>query len=782
MAIQLTESYFTDIYGNSTNQFKANAGDTITITQFFETEISFITTAENSLRIDKLQNKVTRGSGSFLDDGFRTGARYVLYIVNNNNNNHEIWAGTITSVTDKVATLDTLPDRNNWTSGSDYTCVLKTNQAYPLSEYQSVEFAFNFIDNDVPKETPVALESIIDGETSRFGATDLHTMSIGQVKPMYQNGKKSGNFDVENCFIQRVADKVNPYTSFNSIRRRYAIQLTIVVPFMFSEDSFIGALCLKYVSKSSFKVISTETLAPTIVEYNQNANTGLFNEGFNSDEANSKQSSSVSELYFNRNNIFSFTISCPTSLNLTAFELGAMYLTQDADYNLNKDESQDYYLPVLKTGLINATNITDQFFSTSKQFAIILNNVSYVDLNGLRTFTIEVTLAPFYTNNGYFGQFIESRGELDRRFLFWCKLGNTNRLIYDSQILYEQPVGEFFEPEEFGLMNHDKTFDFTDVSLNPSLYFDDDFNVEDDILFVADIMLDKNDDNEGITAKVVVRNSIDLTEFVLDKVSFDLTNQDLDFFINQTIAMPNNLPISNKNNSQLLKKQNVEDFLFVRLIYPVVIDWRYWEEVFQTHPFFVSQNKNNNLWYNYRSNPWKVFIKIEKKRNGVVDYFYEELYFKIYDDWAGTSNIELFNTTETIQYNSLPENSTVLIKATHTFPNAYSGNPWGMITIEPKESSPRYIMSTEVNRSQPENPMVGILNPNRCDIQFLNSTTIILRCYVNTNLLNGKEFCISSKISEAGIPNPPSDTNKLTSEDGQDKITSGTIPEFKIIS
>ena len=112
----------------------------------------------------------------------------------------------------------------------------------------------------------------------------------------------------------------------------------------------------------------------------------------------------------------------------------------------------------------------------------------------------------------------------------------------------------------------------------------------------------------------------------------------------------------------------------------------------------------------------------------------------------------------------------MLIKATHTFPSNYNQTPWGMITIEPKESSPRYIISTEVDRSQPENPLVGVTNQKRCDIQQLNPTTIILRCYVNTNLLSGSEFCISSKISDEGVLNPNPDNNKIT-ENNIDKIT-----------
>lgn len=767
MAIKITNTTFTDIYGNTTNQLKANAGDKIIVNHTVEAEISFITTSESPLRIDKLENKITRSNGSFLDDGFRTGARYVLYIINNNNNIHEAWTGTIISVTDKIAILDSLPDRNNWSSSSDYICVFKTNQFYPLSEYQSLEFALNFVDNESPNPS---LDSIIDGETSRFSVSRIDLLNVNQSKPLVQAGKKSGQFTIINPFIQRNPNVSNPYSAFNSVRRCYNIGYTIIMPSMFAEQSFIGSNCLKLYSKTSFKVIDEETLAPATVEYNQNANTGLWNEGFNSDEANSKSSTTISQLYYNVTNTFSFNITCATSLNLTAFELGAMYLTEDDSYNLNKDEAQDYYLPLLKTGLINSSNITDQYTSTSKQFMIVLNNVTYVDSGGLRTFTIEVSLAPFYTDPNKFGKFVESRGDLERRFLFWCKLGNTNRLIFDGQIEFKVPVGVPLVPEKTLLVNHNNIQNYldTNVVLGNS---NSDYNIEDDILFVSDFDIKSEDEQESITAKVVVKNTTDDFEFTLDKVSFDLVNQDLQFFINQNSILNNNLPLSNKNVAYLIQKNPFSSgSLDVRLIYPININWRYWDEVFSTHPYFVSQNKNNNNWYNYRSLPWKVYVKIEHRRNGVLDYYYQELIFKNYDEWAGNSNIQLFDSTETNEFSVLKENQTMLIKATHTFPSNYNQTPWGMITIEPKESSPRYIISTEVDRSQPENPLVGVTNQKRCDIQQLNPTTIILRCYVNTNLLSGSEFCISSKISDEGVSNPNPDDNKIT-ENNIDKIT-----------
>ena len=768
MGIKLTQSKFTDIYGNITNEFKANAGDLINIEHTFESEISFVSSIENQITINNIESKVLRANGSFLNDGFRVGQTYTLYDVNNSNTINATYTGTILSVTDLEMKLTGLPNVNNFSNGTSSIVVILSN-----GDYNSVNFAFNFVDNELPKTSSPSLESYIDQETSRFSVNGLSGLAIGSSLTLSQVGKKSGQFTITNIQITRLANIVNPYTAFTSNKKQYKISMNVLFTGMYSPDSFIGAKCLKYYSKTSFKVFATENLSPSIIEFNEDANTGLWNEGFNADQANSTYSLGIDSLFFNTTNTFTITATSLTSLGINSVELGAMYLTLDDDFNKNKEESQDEILPLLKTGLINATNINDSWVSTtSKEFEITLNDFSITDLGGVRTYSLEFILNPFYSNPNGFGKFIEDRGELDREFLIWLKVGNTNRLLFDSQLLFDEPVGQPFTPITANYINHDNNIDYKQVISVLNNKSNNDFNLEDDITHISEFSLFSTDVNETINAKVVVVNISNDFEFVLDKVSFDLTDVDLQYFINQVAPLTNNLPDSSRKKEAFLYERSglSGNEMEVRLFYPIVIDWRYWEEVLTTHPFFVSQNKNNSNWLNYQSLPWKVFVKIEIKRNGVIDYYYQPLDFKDYDDWSGISTIELFDATGATQYSNIQENMTMMIKATHIFPSNYFGNPWGMITIEPKESSPRYILSTEIDRTQTENPLVGIALQQRCDIEFYSANTIILRAYVNTNLLDGSNFCITSKISEDGQENNNPELNKLT-EDNQDKIT-----------
>jgi len=769
MAIKLRDSVFYDIYNNSTNDFKANAGDNIIASHQFELEIGFVSSLENQLKIDKLQNRLSRSQGSFLTDGFRHGQICTLNIVNNTNSTTETYTNmTITAISDLEMTITGLPNRNNWNTGTDYIAVLLSN-----STYDSVNFAFNFVDNESATET---LESLIDQETSKFVVDGINSIAVNDVLAMTQIGKKSGQFTAS-AYIKRLVDVVNPYTAFNSTRKRFLIQIyDVVFPAMFDTNSFIGDNCLKYYSKTSFKITSSDSLAPTTIEYKQKANTGLWNEAFNQDNPLSKTSSLVSNLYFNQVNNFTVQFTTQTSDNITSFELGAMYLTIDDDFNKNKDNGQEYYLPFLKTGLISVADIgNDWLSSTTYPFNIALDNYTQVDSGGTRTHTLTLALNTFYANPNGFGKFIEGRGDLDRNFLLWAKVGNTNRLFFDGQLELQEPVGVEFDNLTECIINHDNNGYYKNIDLlnNSS---NSDFNIEDDVSYVSEFKLFSKDSNEAVICKVIARNDATGDEFVLNKVDFDLTNIDLQYFINQTLPISNNLPdSSNKKEAFLYEKTPLATGeMTVRLYYPIIIDWRYWEDIFNAHPYFISKNKNNNNWFNYVDLPWKVKVKIEIRRNGVLDYNYTDLPFKNYDDWTGTSTIELFNDTETTQYTSLQENMNMMIKATHVFPSAYGGFPWGMITIEPSESSPRYIISTEIDRTQPENPLIGIADVNRCDMEFATSDTIILRCFVNTNLLNGTNFCITSKISEEGKDNNHPLHDKLT-ELGEDKILENAL-------
>lgn len=775
MAIKLTSSWFDDVYGSTSKEFKANAGDSITARHIFEMEIGCVSSMENQFKIDKLENKLSRSQGSFLNDGFRIGQTCALYIVNNTNGVTESFTSmTISNATDLVLTISGLPNRNNWSTGIDYTAVLLSN-----ATYDSVNFAFNFVDNDIPKDSTPSLESLIDQETSKFVADGINALSVGGTITMTQIGKKSGQFSTS-ASITRLTDVSNPYTAFTSTRKSFRIDTSVIFPAMFDPNSFIGDRCLKYFSRTSFRINSNDNLAPTIIEYKEKATTGLWNEGFNTEAPICTQSDTINELYYNKSTTGVVTFKVPVSSGITQIQLGAMYLTIDDDYNKNKPLSQESYLPFLKTPLIGTGVGYSYISSGDSKFRLYINSLSYADLAGVRTFTLEFTLSHDGVSPVSFYDFMESRGEFDRQFYLWAKIGNTNRIIFEGQLIEYQRVGELTERPDTFFINHDNNTDYK-IKTNVVDVPNNDFNLEDDIAYIAEFPLFSDDKYKTINAKVIVLNTVNGYQFTLDKVSFDLTNVDLQYFPLQVTSVSNNLPDSSRKKEAFLVDlvSYGSEEAILRLYYPFLIDWKYWEDVLSTHPYFVANNIDNKNWFNYKTGDWKLYVKLEFVTiDNIVDYNYREIPFKTYDDWAGTSTIQLYDETETTEYTSLQENKKMLIKATHVFPSNYASYPWGMITIEPKENSPRFIMSTEIDKTQVDNPLTGIANTKRCDIQYLNANTIVLRSYVDTNLLNGNEFCITSKISDDGILNNNPEEVKIT-EAGEDKlIETGTEPKI----
>jgi hypothetical protein len=186
----------------------------------------------------------------------------------------------------------------------------------------------------------------------------------------------------------------------------------------------------------------------------------------------------------------------------------------------------------------------------------------------------------------------------------------------------------------------------------------------------------------------------------------------------------------------------------MRLYYPFLINWTYWQKLVTTHPYFVSQNISNNDWFNFQVAPWSLKIKTEIVRNDKTDWFYKDISIKDYDDSTVVSTISLFEYPAMTALNNLKEDKQILIRATHVAPTAWLTDIYGQITIEPKESSPRWVMSTEIDtNTDTPNPLYGI-NDNKLTTSGLGTTTIVFECLLDMTKVTSSNLCITSKISD----------------------------------
>lgn len=764
MPVILKDKSYTDIYGNATTYFKANAGDTISVKYTFSTEIFLRSSSTNVWGIDAIDKQITQSQGSFINEGFRVGQTYILKAIDNTNAVYTTWTGTILEVGDLYIRMTGLPSLNNWTSAGNNMLCLFVEQ-----KRQSLELGINFVDNTL--QSP-SLNSFIDGEANRFVANGLDGVLVGSSVDLVQVGKKSGGFSIANATISRIADTINPY-GFTHNKENWEVVFDVIFPAMFSEDSFIGKDCLKLYAKLDFKVTQGETFGVTTIEAKDGADTGFFETGFNTEEPNViSTTSDANELFYNKLNTITFEI-VTNDITIDDIEIGAMYYTLDDDYNKNLPLSQENYLPFAKSGLWNATNIGDDIISSVYPFTLTLTDLVITDAGSERTFAGEITINPFYSLTTAFGKFIEGRGDNDRLMYVWVKVGNTNTLLFGSQMTYEMPVGIEITPELSVIVNHDQNVDFSDLS-TPSA--NSDFNIEDDLGYISDILIYEADDNQSIVCKVVATDGTD--EFDLETITFDLSNQDLNNFINASSSVSNNLSTSSKKKSAYLieKTALTGGVMELRLYYPFIIHWEDWITQLNANTYFVKNNKNTKNWYNYQDTPWEVKLKVEVNRNGVADYFYQDFTFKTYDDSTITSTINLYDYEDMSAISSLKKDKVILIEVVHDFGVNYSGFPYAQITIEPSESSPRYVLSTEMD-SDKDNPLKGISYPPRLDMTYTSSSVITLSCLLDMSKMQGTNYCISSKISEEGANNNFIEYEKLM-EDGTTKLTEDLLTKI----
>jgi hypothetical protein len=733
MPIKLVSKLYTDIYGNSSSNYKANAGDKIISKLTISSDIYVRSGNQNQMSFDKLDGVLKQTQGDFLELGFRKGMVISWKHVNDSNVVTFDTSSTIEEISPLFIRLSGGLPSVNHLSSNDSIWVIYSN-----STHDEINLSLNFTDIENPTSTP---DSLIDGEVSRFSYQGLTALSVSSTANLTQLGKKSGQFAITNTTIKRLADSTNVYVTGRSVRN-YEVSFTTIFSGMLFESMFVGNKCLKQFAQLDFRVVSSETIKPTTISIDDECDTGWFNESYNTEIPKVLLATDdASKLYYNEPISFTATIQVKGTTT-TQLEIGAVYETFDDTYNLNKAQNQSDKLFLLKTGLIGVANIGSTYTSLGiGAYQITLNSFSYYDSGGNRFFNVGLSFNP-YT----FKSFIETRGDSDRQFYLWIKAENYNYLVFGGNLEYKYEIGEEIIPYTNTVFNHSYNLDYSDLTTPIQC---NDINIEDDLGFIADFDLFQLNVNSSVKSSIVVYNSITWDEFVLDSIEFDVSQQDLNYFTKQTLALNNNLPQSSaKKVAYLMQKVNDEGIITVRLYYPFLINWTYWQKLVNTHPYFTSQNISNNDWFNFQVAPWSLKIKTEIVRNGKTDWFYKDLSIKDYNDSSVVSTISLFEYPSMTALNSLKEDKQILIRATHVAPSAWLTDIYGQITIEPKESSPRWVMSTEIDTNTDNvNPLYGI-NDNKLTISGLGTTTIVFECLLDMTKVTSPNLCITSKISD----------------------------------
>jgi hypothetical protein len=217
------------------------------------------------------------------------------------------------------------------------------------------------------------------------------------------------------------------------------------------------------------------------------------------------------------------------------------------------------------------------------------------------------------------------------------------------------------------------------------------------------------------------------------------------------------------------------------LYFPFLYRWEYWlDQANANNDFYPNQQTKNWVPYGTTGN-WVLRVYVELVQDDLAYTYDDQIIIKDYDsDPNILQDIELYVDATNQQVNIVTEGELMRVVATHTLVDGslwQQNDVWGMITVEPTESSPRYWSSTvipyDLNTLNPLSPLTGLF----CDLTFPLPNIARLECYFDpekVNLNNGVKFTTKIKgCYELGLKAKYDTFGKIkTTTSGQAKMIS----------
>lgn len=721
MPITISSIDFEDMFSVNRTFYQANAGDKQTFTCTITENIAIAETPSVLLTYFAGINQVNLSGANFLTEGFEPGDEIEIIIYNSNGNVHYTNTVDIVSVT---ATSMVVNANLTWKSGTQYVYIIAKQKGG--SKRNGLELNLNF----VSQSGAINANSLIDGSVNRI-LFNLTGTTNGQTVTGNQVNIRSGQY--------AVSATITDQTTYPNKTRTYDLEVEFIQNGAMLPSSFDFGGCLK----PYFGLVWQRTygnpnnnLTHVICD---NANTGWFDEPYNTGVANASLVSGITTLEFNT--VQTGTISIDSAS--TSFGFGAGYIPVDANYYKNQTVDQSELSMFVETQTSTAPIIlTSPLNPSGAGYTLEFSNP--VTVGTVTTWDWE------FTPNSAFITFMDGQSIGDRLFYIWAKYGTMNLLLFADQ-LSEQPPA----PGVLDMIIHR----FTDHSQN----FDDDNttkfgfqgNIEDDIAFIGKFLVPINATMKYTKAEIWAVNSVTNEEFLLNSSYFDFTSVPKVggyYPINQSQTVITTLPTtSEKLTAQLERDPSVDTITDygIRVYLPFFYSWEYWINQPNAAPIFYPNRQTRN-WYPYGTETnWDLQLRITADINSLDHIYSENIVIKNYDS---DPNI---NQTMTLQVVSTAQNVNVIVEgelhyvvATHLTTGVWDQSTvWGMITVEPTEGAPRWICSTVVpfdnNQANPLTPITGAF----ATLTFSAPNLAVITCYFDPskiNLTNGVKF--TSKI------------------------------------
>lgn len=735
---------------NQLSYLKANTGDRHSFSFSVESNIR-ISSVGNPILFDLTTNQLTSSAVSWLDEGFRDGDNITLTKYDNTGAVLITWNAVVNWVTDTVIDVSIMQ-----TSGYD----IGAGEIFEIVVTGRGRDDLDLLLNQVENGTPGSAASLIDGEITRATFPGLEALSVGGFQAGLLVGNQSGNYIISAGIVRE------PDVSAGT--RQYRVTVDFFVQGIHDQTPFNLGGALKFYVKLEWASVGGEPYDRAEVVISDDADTGWFNEPYNTGTIDSQLLQGAAEISYCDATTFDIIVDGPTSP--LGVGCGVAILDETTWKNLPTNAQTNAIMS--STVDINAVTTFFAFGANGEQLEFTINSINTV---GTET-TINITLTP----NAQFTQFMESRDDGDRLFYLWVRCGSINHLAYNDQLICEpQPAGPLVFDEKTVFLDHSQN-----VTQSAPPFVDRVFDIEDDLAFYGEFRLTKNVIYDGFNVIVEAYNSTTGADFTLQQIGFNFSgvqiSNDGRYLLDESQAIITTLPANSAKLNALLKLTGNEfapDEYGVSIYYPFLLRWEYWLQQQNANvDFYPNQNKN---WFPYdNTGDWTVRLRLQLVEDNLA---YEATESVDINDYNAEENIvteiELYVDATGQNVGIVTEGQLMRVVGTHTLTGgAIWSQPetWGMITVEPADSAPRSICSSVLpfdnNGNNPLTPLNNVL----MNVTFPAPNVARMECYFNPDkidLQNGVKF--TSKIKEN--PKPGELVQKLTSPDNQGKETTDSL-------
>ena len=724
MPITLISRNYEDIFGNNLNYYQANAGDTQTVKFEVWENIRAYGNGGSVLTLDAGNHIITWLNGNFLDEGFRVGDELQITIYGSNGSVNHTYTSNVLIVDPNQMKVDT---HTHWYTTGE-TLLIEVNYKTG-SKRKGLLLDLNHVESGSTGNA----NSLIDGQKTQF-TFDLTGTTTGTVISGVQVGFFSGQFNA--------ATSIKDITNYPNNTRKYELTVGIIQSGVYDVSPFQFSNCLKaYFGLNWQREVGNPNNMTKFV-ISEDSNTGWFDEPFNAGVIDADLVQGISTIDYSTVNTGQIVIDSSSS----EFGFGACYIPTDPNYFQNQFYSQSD-LGMLCPSQTSAApiTITSSVNPDNAQYTIKFSNP--VTVGTVTTWDY------IFTPNQEFIDFMDSRIEGDRLFYIWAKYGTVNLLLFSDQLTKPEPPAGAIDILLSQFVDHSQNI--TDPAFNKLGYS---ANTEDDLSFLAVLMIKYGDVITSITPRLEAYNTATGESFTLFSANFDLTSVPIvagKHQVNQSVLLNTELPTTSEKRSAYLYLQPAYDTVLkygINLSFPFLNDWRYWIALPGANADFYPYEQNRNYVPFDNTTNWTVRMNLGMIKNGLSFEFTDELIIKDYDsDPNILQEIELYieSTAQNVQV--IVDGNLHRVIATHTNVDSSAwntSNVWGMITIEPNESSPRWICSTVLasdgNILNPLTPIIG----STATLTFPTPDVAQIECFFDPskiNLTNGVKFTTKIK-------------------------------------